>query len=110
MPSLSFFVFVAYQNLSTEKQRRRAESDLHESKEKYRTLVEASTEGLIMILEEGQIFYNKTLYGILGYTENAPALVLSELFVKPPKLKSIDINTLKYFLLKTTNWIKRKQL
>lgn len=92
--------FVAYQNLSTEKQRRRAESDLHESKEKYRTLVEASTEGLIMILEEGQIFYNKTLYGILGYTENAPALVLSELFVKPPKLKSIDINTLKIFPLK----------
>ncbi|OGU35479.1 MAG: hypothetical protein A2068_04150 [Ignavibacteria bacterium GWB2_35_6b] len=87
--------FIAYQNLSTEKLRIRAENNLHESKEKYRALAEASSEGLIMILEEGQIFYNKTFYKILGYLENEPPLVLSKLFVKPPKLKSFDINTLK---------------
>ncbi len=87
--------FTAYQNLRTENLRIQAENDLHESREKYRALVEASTEGLIMILEEEQIFYNKTLYNILGYTENTPSLVLSDLFVKPPKLKSIDVTTLK---------------
>lgn len=86
--------FIAYQNLSTEKQRRRAESDLHESRDKYRALVEASTEGLIMILERGQIFYNKTFYNILGYTDATPSLILSELFVEKPGLKTIDTDTL----------------
>ncbi len=86
--------FIAYQNLRTEKLRMRAEEDLHHSREKYRTLVEASTEGLIMIIEGGQIFYNKTLYNILGYKEETGSLTLAELFVKPPKLKSIDLNTL----------------
>lgn len=90
-----FLFFIAYQSLSTEKQRRRAEVDLHESREKYRALVEASSEGLIMILEEGQIFYNKTLYNILGYNEDIPSLILSELFLEPPALKTIDINTLR---------------
>lgn len=86
--------FIAYQNLSTERKRRHAEGELHESREKYRALVEASTEGLIMILEGGQIFYNKTLYNILGYTNDAPTLVLSEIFAELPSLKSIDLNTL----------------
>lgn len=95
--------FITYQNFRTEKLRISAEEDLHESREKYRALVEASTEGLIMILEEGQIFYNKTLYSILGYKENAPELVLSELFVIPPKLKSIDIKTLKMSTLKSSD-------
>lgn len=90
-----FLFFIAYQSLSTEKQRRRAEVDLHESREKYRALVEASSEGLIMILEDGQIFYNKTFYNILGYKEDTPSLILSELFLEPPALKTIDINTLR---------------
>jgi len=93
--------FVAYQSLRAEKLRLRAENDLHESKEKYRALVEASTEGLVLILKEGQIFYNKTLYAILGYTEETPSLTLSKLFVAPPKLKSIDISTLEVSPLKS---------
>ena len=86
--------FIAYQNLSSENQRRKAEDELHESREKYRTLVEASTEGLIMILEDGQIFYNKTIYNILGYKDDSHPLVLSEIFKDVPKLSSINIGTL----------------
>lgn len=87
--------FIAYQNLSTENLRLRAESELHESREKYRALVEASTEGLIMILEEGQIIYNKTFYTLLGYPDSpTPSLDLADIFPEHPKLKSIDLNTL----------------
>lgn len=87
--------FIVYQNLLSEKKRMIAENNLQESKEKYRALVEASTEGLIMVLEGGQIFYNKTLYHILGYTEATPSLLFPEIFVKPPKLKSVDTTSLK---------------
>lgn len=88
--------FIAYQNFAAEKSKRRAEEELHESREKYRALVEASTEGLIMILEGGQIYYNKTLYSMLGYSDESPSLVLSELFFESPKLKSIDLTTLRF--------------
>jgi len=87
--------FIAWQNLRAEKLRLKAESELQESREKYRALAEASTEGLIMVLTDGQIFFNKTLYNILGYKEDPLMLTLSELFITPPKLKSIDISTLK---------------
>ena len=87
--------FIAYQSLSTEKMRQRAESELHESKEKYRALVEASTEGLIMIIEGGQIFYNKTFYTLLGYSDSSPPpLNLSDIFLERPNLKSINLRTL----------------
>ena len=85
--------FIAYQNLSSEKERMRAETALHESREKYRALVEASSEGLILILEDKQIFYNKTIYNLLGYHEQ-DAILLHKIFQKSPKLKSVNIETL----------------
>ena len=51
--------FISYQNIKTEKQRLQAESDLHESREKFKSIVEASSEGLVMILENKQIYFNK---------------------------------------------------
>ncbi|NMB81791.1 MAG: hypothetical protein GYA14_08230, partial [Ignavibacteria bacterium] len=58
-------IYIAVQNLKSELKRKNAEDELKESREKYRMLVEASGEGLIMILENGQVFFNKTLHKML---------------------------------------------
>jgi len=78
-------VFITVQNLHSERRRLEAENDLLESKEKYQALVEATTEGLLMVLEGRQTFYNKTLLGMLGYTEaESRTILLQELF--PPEV------------------------
>lgn len=74
-------MFIAIQNLKSERKRLQAENELKESREKYKALVEASTEGLLMILEGKQIFYNKTLLSMLGYSEaEASSINLFNLF------------------------------
>lgn len=83
-------IFIAYQNLTTERQRQRAESELHESRERYRTLVEASTEGLIMIVEGGRIFYNRMMHRLLGYDYDVQLPPLHKLFIEPPDLQAYD--------------------
>jgi signal-transduction protein with cAMP-binding, CBS, and nucleotidyltransferase domain/PAS domain-containing protein len=57
--------FIVRQNLKTEMKRTAAERDLLESREKYKALVEASTEGTWMILGGATIFANKKLGEIL---------------------------------------------
>jgi signal transduction histidine kinase len=47
--------YIIKESLGIEQRRIKAVKDLHESKEKFRTLVEAATEGLIMIID-GKIF------------------------------------------------------
>lgn len=60
-------LYISNQSLTTEKKRIIAENELKESKERYRALVEASTEGLIM-LSEGRIsFSNKVIGKITGF-------------------------------------------
>jgi len=59
--------FMSRQSLKTERKRLEAERDLQESKDKYKTLVEAATEGLIM-LSEGKIsFLNNVICNMTGY-------------------------------------------
>lgn len=78
-------LFITYQNIKTEKQRLQAKADLHESREKFRSIVEASKEGLIMILENNQIYFNKTICEMLGYTElEINSINLSRIFISPP--------------------------
>lgn len=87
-------LFITYQNIKTEKQRLQAEADLHESREKFKSIVEASTEGLIMILENGQIYFNRTIGEMLGYSdEEIKTLPLAEIFVIQPKISLYDFNT-----------------
>ncbi|MGA9116441.1 MAG: DUF294 nucleotidyltransferase-like domain-containing protein [Bacteroidota bacterium] len=62
-------LFILSQNLRSERKRRRAENDLRESKERYKALAEATTEGLLMVLEGGETYYNKTLLDMSGYAE-----------------------------------------
>jgi len=79
--------FISYQNIKTEKHRLQAESDLHESREKFKSIVEASSEGLVMILENKQIYFNKTICQMLGYLEDEiKRLKFVDIFVKLPAL------------------------
>jgi PAS domain S-box-containing protein len=85
--------FIAFQNLKAENQRQRAERELHESREKYRALVETSTEGLIMFLPDREVFCNKTLYAMLGCPEAAPGdLRIRDLFLTLPKAETFDFD------------------
>jgi len=89
-------VYIAYQNLRSEKRRKKVEDELKDSRERYRMLVEHSNIGIIMVLENKQIFFNKTIYKMLGYSshENS-SIILAELFKNIPSSNSIDFNTLK---------------
>ncbi len=62
-------VYIAIQGLRLERQRQDAESALRASEEKYRLLVEGTTEGILMISQDRPIYANKTLLDQLGYTE-----------------------------------------
>jgi PAS domain S-box-containing protein len=59
--------FISSQSIKIEYKRIQAEKELHESKEKYRTLVEAATEGLIMILSGKISFANSVFANMTGY-------------------------------------------
>lgn len=88
-------IFIAYQNIKSEKLRREAEGYLKESREKYRLLSEASGEGLIMVLENQKIFFNKTIYEILGYSESGLDLPLNNIFFANSELQVLDYNAIK---------------
>lgn len=65
---LAFLLFyILKQSLNIERKRIEAENDLHESKEKYRTLVEAATEGLIMLIDGKLSFANNVISKLTGY-------------------------------------------
>jgi len=59
--------FISQQSLKMEEKRIKAESELNESKEKYRTLVEAATEGLVMIIDGKISFLNRTFCNMTGF-------------------------------------------
>jgi signal-transduction protein with cAMP-binding, CBS, and nucleotidyltransferase domain len=61
--------YIANQGLSIERRRQQAEASLRASEEKYRLLIEGTTEGVLMILEDRPVYANKTLLQRLGYTE-----------------------------------------
>ncbi|MFA6004459.1 MAG: cache domain-containing protein, partial [Elusimicrobiota bacterium] len=58
-----------------EESRRRAEADLRESEARYRALVEAATEGILMVLEGRLAYANPTLLSMLGYTDKDFAVI-----------------------------------
>jgi PAS domain S-box-containing protein len=60
-------IYVIRQSLHLERKRREAEESLHESTERYRALVEAATEGTLLILEGRCRYANPTLLRRLGY-------------------------------------------
>ncbi len=60
--------YITRQSLAIEQQRTKAEENLRESHEKYRTLVESSAEGTLMVLDGKCAFSNRALLDRLGYT------------------------------------------
>jgi PAS domain S-box-containing protein len=89
-----FLFYIAFQNYHSERKRRIAEAELSESRERYRMLVEASGEGLIMILENQQVFFNKAVYNLLGYDESDNELELSKIFSSFPDSKTFNFKNL----------------
>ncbi|OHD11826.1 MAG: hypothetical protein A2Y41_07920 [Spirochaetes bacterium GWB1_36_13] len=74
-------IFLSRQSLKIEREKVRISEALFESKEKYRSLVEASTEGTLMILGKKISYANKTLLKILNYSfDELTALEWNALF------------------------------
>jgi PAS domain S-box-containing protein len=60
---------IIYSTFNTERQRALAEQALRESEEKYRTLVESSSEGMLMALDGKYMYANQTISSLLGYSQ-----------------------------------------
>lgn len=74
-------VYIAHQSFRTEKKRSLAERDLQESYEKYRLLVESSTEGILVLTGQRCTYANKTMLKMLGYSEQElPMIDIHDLF------------------------------
>jgi len=95
--------FVIRQSLSIENKRKDAESQLLLSRQKYKSLVEASTEGTLMFLNETIIFSNVKFNQLIGYDEaHVLSLKFEDIFktgwkqimdsIKDPK-KSVSLET-----------------
>lgn len=61
--------YIARQGFGLERRRWQAEAALRASEQKYRLLVEGTTEGVLMVLDERPVYANRTLLDRLGYTE-----------------------------------------
>lgn len=73
--------FIIRQSLRIEHQRKRAEEKLRLSRQKYKTLVDASTEGTLMILHEEIIYANLKFSDLSGYTiGELPQISIGHLF------------------------------
>jgi PAS domain S-box-containing protein len=66
--------YVMRQGLGLERERSRAEESLRESTRRYRTLVEAATEGTLLVLEGRLRYANPVLLRLLGYSDSELAL------------------------------------
>ncbi len=60
--------YITRESLKIEKQRQLAEMGLKESEKKYRAMVEATTEGTMMVLEGKYIYSNQPIRNMLGYS------------------------------------------
>lgn len=62
--------YLVHVNLITERKRLNISDKLNRAYDKYKTLVEASTEGIVMIIKNEIIFYNLYIVNLLGYTDD----------------------------------------
>ncbi len=84
---ISFIIsFIAYQSLAIDKRRREAESQLIESKEKYRSLVESSTEGIILLVKNRISYTNAFIQKWLQYSDSELSRMdLKDIILLPEK-------------------------
>ena len=91
---ISFFItilialmlfYITLESLKIEKKRAQTENDLKESEKKYRFLVEASTEGVLMFIEEHLVYSNKLVLEMLGHSEGLTETDLDTIFSQDTK-------------------------
>jgi PAS domain S-box-containing protein len=63
-------LFVLQQTLRIEKQRQEVVDDLRESTQRYHSLIEATTEGTLLVLDDRCRYANPTFLNMLGYTQH----------------------------------------
>ena len=74
-------VVIIRQSLGIERRKKKAEDELHLSREKYKSLVEAATEGTLMMVEGKFIYSNFRFSDLSGYSPaEVPRLHFEELF------------------------------
>lgn len=77
--------YIVRQSMKIEQQRTRSDAALHESHEKYRALVEVTTEGIVMVLDGRCAYLNRAMLDMLGYHEDEALLLdLHDLFPQEP--------------------------
>lgn len=80
---LMILIYILWQTLSLEKRRHEAVEGEKESKEKYKALVEAATDGFLMVLEQSELLCNPTIIEMLGYSdEEFKSIKIHDLFNK----------------------------
>jgi signal-transduction protein with cAMP-binding, CBS, and nucleotidyltransferase domain/PAS domain-containing protein len=83
--------YIFKQSLETERKRVKAENDLHISREKYRALVEATTEGLLMLSNGNIIFSNSVFSKMIGYpTDELNQIPFNHLLSKRNNNDTVD--------------------
>jgi PAS domain S-box-containing protein len=75
--------YISKQGLDLERQRWRAETALRESEEKYRLLVEGTTEGVLLVVQDRPVYANRTLLSRSGYTEEELAQLPLDRIIDP---------------------------
>lgn len=81
-------LYMTRSSLTIEKQRSRAQAALRESEEKYRTLVESNTEGIMLAVEGRPVFCNRALLEMTGWSEaEFNHLTLEEIISPESKLQ-----------------------
>lgn len=76
--------FITKQSLNIERKKILAENDLKESEAKYRALVEASTDGLIMVLDGSFVYANKSFHKMMN---------AGDTLLQPEELKNLLCGT-----------------
>jgi len=79
---LLLLVFIAYQSLRMEKEKQSADFAVRESRERYRALVDASSEGMVIVMDGACTFANAPFLALSSYTETEVVLLgISEFLV-----------------------------
>ncbi len=87
-------LYVARQSMRIEQQRIEYAGDLSAAKEKYKALVHATDEGILLVMEGEELFTNKAFQVISGYTSaEAGDLLITDLFYSSTDGKPLFVHS-----------------
>lgn len=98
-------VLISRQSHKIEHERSKAEEELHKSRELYRALAEAASEGVLIWSSQG-LQLNKTLLSWLGYTEEDQTLLTLQSIFSSPAIREISDPEALYEELSTNRYIE----